>query len=99
MSCQGKLNGSLKKNLLIVSVAIVVLTAYLLPFSYSDGFESSFGYPFSYITIYNIQEPIKENETLLMRSSTNPIIFSIDVGLIYLSLNVISTLKNRIKKK
>ena len=98
MGCQGKFNGSLKNDLLIVSVAIVVLTAYILPFSYSDGFESSFGYPFSYITVYNIQEPLKENETLCMRSNTNPLIFLIDVGLIYLSLNAISTLKNRIKK-
>jgi hypothetical protein len=98
MGGQGKFNGSLKNYLLIASVAIVFLIAYILPFSYSDGFESSFGYPFPYITVYNIQEPIKENETLFMRSNTNPLVFSIDLGLIYLSLNAISALKNRIKK-
>jgi hypothetical protein len=98
MGGQGKFIRNLKNNLLITSVAIVLLTAYILPFSYSDGFESDFGYPFPFIKVYNIQEPIKENETLLMRSNTNPLVFLIDVGLIYLSFNVISTFKNRIKR-
>lgn len=98
MASQGKFNGSLKNDLLIASIAIVLLTAYILPFSYSDGFQSDFGYPFSFITVYDIQEPIKENETLLMRSNTNPLVFFVDVVIIYLSLNAISTFKNKIKK-
>ena len=86
----------IRKNLLI-SVVIVLLTVFLLPYSYSDGFRFNFGYPFSYFTTYNLSEPLKGNEILLSRTNTNPLIFLLDIGLIYLLLNFVSFLIKKLK--
>lgn len=66
----------LRKNFLISSIVIVILTVFLLPYIYSDGFESIFGYPFPYFTTFNLS-PIRKNEILLARIHINILFFSL----------------------
>lgn len=86
----------LKKNLSISSIIVVLLTVPLLPYFYSDGFESKFGYPLPYFTTFNLA-PIRKNEILLMRISINILTFFVDVVLVYLLFVLVSFLIKKLK--
>ncbi|GAA0180856.1 hypothetical protein SH2C18_34770 [Clostridium sediminicola] len=43
----------IRKNLLISSVIVVLITVPLLPCFYSAGYQFMFGYPLPYFTIYD----------------------------------------------
>lgn len=88
----------LRKNLLISSIIIVLLTVPLLPYSYSDGFKFKFGYPLPYFTTFNIP-PIRKNEILLMRINVDILIFFVDIVLVYLLFTLVSFLINKLKNK
>ncbi|MCY6372199.1 hypothetical protein [Clostridium ganghwense] len=85
----------LRKNLLIYSIIIVLLTVPLLPYSYSDGFQFKFGYPIAYFTTFNIA-PIRKDEILLMRIGVDIGAFLVDVVLVYLLFTLVSFLINKL---
>lgn len=88
----------LKKIFMVYSVILVILTVFLLPYNYSDGIKFMFGYPIAFFTIYDLVNPMKSNEILLMRTNIDLLGFIIDVFLIYWLINVIQKLLNKFKK-
>ncbi|MCY6484825.1 hypothetical protein OW763_10780 [Clostridium aestuarii] len=88
----------IKKNLLISSITIVLLTVPLLPYSYSDGFKFKFGYPLAYFTTFNLP-PINRKQILLMRIHMDIMIFFIDVVLVYLLFTLVAFFINKLREK
>lgn len=86
----------LRKNFLISSIVIVILTVLLLPYIYSDGFESIFGYHFPYFTTFNLP-PIRKNEILLARIHINILFFFVDVVVVYILFILASFIINKLR--
>ncbi|SHJ82023.1 hypothetical protein SAMN05444401_3976 [Clostridium amylolyticum] len=87
------------KGLLSISSILTIATILFLPYSFSDGFQFKFGYPFSFATLYNLPEPIKPNEILISRIYINGLMLVLDILIVYLTLNYLVELVKRRKIK
>ncbi len=67
------------KKVFNISAWLVVILAYVLPAHNRGEFATNFGYPFYYLTIYDI--PL--NKTLLSSFSLNIGRFFVNIGIIY----------------
>lgn len=85
------------KSLLSISFILTIVTIVFLPYSFSDGFQFKFGYPFSFVTLYNLPEPIKYNEILLSRIFINVSTLVLDILIVYLALKWIVKLFDKIR--
>lgn len=85
------------KGLLSISSILTIATILFLPYSFSDGFQFKFGYPFSFLTLYNLPEPIKPNEILISRIYINGLMFVLDILIVYLALKWIVKLFDKIR--
>lgn len=85
------------KGLLSISSILTIATILFLPYSFSDGFQFKFGYPFSFLTLYNLPEPIKHNEILISRIYINVLMLVLDILIVYLALKWIVKLFDKIR--
>lgn len=85
-----------KLNLKILnwSAWILLFLTYILPYRYTDGFETSFGYPIPFVSIYDI--PI--DSTPFMSMSVNALAIIFDVLIVYLVISMVMKLWNRFHK-
>ncbi len=75
----------LKFNTKILNWAawFTLLLTYVLPYQSTDGFATTFGYPFPFITMYNTSE----STSLLKSSYLNVFPLAIDILIIYFVFN------------
>ena len=71
------------KKYLNWSAWITVLLAYVLPYRSTDGFATTFGYPFPFLTTHKTSI----NISLLMDESINPLYLALNILIIYLLIN------------
>lgn len=76
------------------SAWITLFLTYILPYRYTDGFETSFGYPIPFVSIYDI--PI--DRTPFMSMSVNALAIIFDVLIVYLVISIVMKLWNRFHK-
>lgn len=86
----------IRKNLLISSTIVVLLTVLLLPCFYINDSEFMLGYPLPFVTFYNYI-PMEKHEMLLGRIQINILSFFVDVILGYLLFILASFIINRFR--
>jgi hypothetical protein len=77
-----------------LSAWITLFLTYILPYRYTDGFETSFGYPIPFVSVYDI--PI--DKTPFMSMSVNALAIIFDVLIVYLVIWIVMKLWNRFHK-
>jgi hypothetical protein len=77
------------------SAWITLIISYVLPYQSTDGFAASFGYPFSFLTVYNT--PI--NTSLLRSESLNLPAFAINILIIYFIISFVNAQLAKAKSK
>ena len=79
---------------LAISFSIVILMTYLLPYRSNDGFETQFGYPIPFISVYDV--PIARTPFLSM--SVSLLALLLDMAVVYGILYLLSYGKKWITK-
>jgi len=77
------------------SAWITLIISYVLPYQSTDGFAANFGYPFSFLTVYNT--PI--NTSLLRSESLNLPAFAINILIIYFIISFVNAQLVKAKSK
>jgi hypothetical protein len=81
------------KRILNWAAWVTLIATYLLPYQSTDGFATKFGYPFSFLTVYDA--PI--NTSLSASLSLNPLTLAIDVMIFYFIIKHAYKLFEKIK--
>lgn len=74
---------------------LTIIATYILPYRFTDGFETTFGYPVPFLSIYDI--PLEK--TPFMSMSVNILTIAFDMLAIYLILSIIMILWNKFRMK
>lgn len=84
-------------NMKYVNIAtwITLITAYILPYRTTDGFETTFGYPLAFFTIYDTPK-IK---TIISSTTLQLGTFLINVLIFYFIIYFISVLRDKYRDK
>jgi hypothetical protein len=78
-----------------LSAWLMVIITYILPYRYSDGFETSFGYPIPFLSVYDI--PIER--TPLMSMNINALALIINIFAIYIIISFAIKIWKRLTKQ
>lgn len=74
---------------------ITVILTFILPYQSTDGFAFEFGYPFTFLTVYNN----KPTKTLVMSSATNILVLLLDMLIVYYIIYFACRLRDKLKEK
>lgn len=84
---------NMNKRILNWSIAISLLTAYMLPGISSDGFAFEYGYPFKFFTIYN--NPINIGDTIFNSTALNILGLGLNIVVIYYIIYMLNKFINK----
>ncbi len=74
---------------------LTLFVTYLMPYRFTDGFETSYGYPIPFVSIYN--SPLRKTPFYSM--SVNLLAVIIDVLILYLILSIVMRIWNKLRRK
>ncbi|MCT4544517.1 MAG: hypothetical protein N4A63_13300 [Vallitalea sp.] len=81
------------KKILNYAAWITLLLTYLLPYQSTDGFATGFGYPISFLTVYDT----KINRSLINTININILSFIADIGAIYIVIYLAYKISVKVK--
>ena len=84
------------KKTILVSTILIFLSIFLLPYSSIDNIKCKFGYPFSYLTIYNTYDILKEKKFILSIININFFNLIINIVIVYILCLIIKNIFSKI---
>ncbi len=77
-----------------ISAWLIVISTYLLPFREYDGFETSIGYPISFISVHDVPNGSAPFSSMYV----NVLALLLNVVIVYIILNAITLIWKKYKK-
>lgn len=86
------------KKIIITSTIVVFFSIFILSYSSIDNLKCQLGYPFSYLTIYNNYDVLKQNKFILSIISINTLTLTLNIIIVYIIFLLIKNIFSKIMK-
>ena len=87
----------MNKKVLKLSIILSLLTIYFFPGRVLDKFSVGYGYPINFFTIYNIS--FNSTHHLMSSTNLNIINLALNIFIIYIVINILVKVRNRLPRK